>query len=115
MWKSRIAIAMLVVTASVVSGSARADVIDFNALTEGEIVSSVSGSGGGGPVAVFGNAVSAAGRLGFMLPRRDDRAVEGARLESACALGHRGFESHSLRQFARLPAPIRGAPSTSRP
>ena len=54
MCKSGIAIALLLVTASVVSSSARADVIDFNALTEGEIVSSVSGSGGGGPVAVFG-------------------------------------------------------------
>ncbi|MCZ6569294.1 MAG: hypothetical protein O7B23_03915, partial [Deltaproteobacteria bacterium] len=54
MSKSGIAIALLVVAASVVSSSARADVIDFNALTEGEIVSSVFGSGGGGPVAVFG-------------------------------------------------------------
>ncbi len=54
MWKSGFAITLLVVIASVVSSSARADVIDFNALTEGEIVSSVSGSGGGDPVAVFG-------------------------------------------------------------
>ncbi len=54
MWKSGFARTLLVVIASAVWSSARADVIDFNALTKGEVVSSVSGSGGGGPVAVFG-------------------------------------------------------------
>ena len=54
MWKSGFAIALLFVIESEVSSSAGADLIPFNALTEGEIVSSASGSGGGGPVAVFG-------------------------------------------------------------
>ncbi len=54
MWKSGFAAAFLVVIPSVVSSSNRADGIDFNTLTEREIVPSVPGSGGGGPVAVFG-------------------------------------------------------------
>ncbi len=37
------------------------------------------------------------GKIGFF--RRDGRAVEGARLESACTERYRGFESHSLRHL----------------
>ena len=34
---------------------------------------------------------------------RDDRVVEGARLEIVCVERHRGFESRSLRQRCILP------------